>query len=467
MRVILFLAMFWYAMGFAQQTPSPEPSPLPEAEAPAPAMPKLESGTSTELILDASGSMKAKLQGKIKLTQAKRVLHAYMVQAMHDNVKLGLRVYGLEEKNCQDSKLVLKFGETGMQAVDKALDNVDPKGYGKTPLAYSLEEAAKDLAKQPEPRRIVVVTDGLDTCQGDPCKVAKELKKKFDVKIYVVGYTVSPEEQQQLKCIGDQSGGAAFTANDTSSLFNSLSKTSEFQGNNLFVRSPDPLAVVKVFKLVNGQRHYFQTFVAALGTKVPPGLYRVEVTFRKPYVFPNVSIAKNQKKVLVVKGGGILHVEFLDKLMTVEVQNLVGAKILTSTTDVDIKVPTGYYKLKITSPPFSTTQIDDVSIFPMDYTKETVDNFGVVRTEVPPRVSAVPLGFYVYDEKKKLDVGSYVTGLPVVLPVGTYTFQSTHGISQQQIDVVSRKEAKLTLNPAPKPAKPTKPLQEHGAPAEK
>src|SRR6185436_1424125 len=89
------------------------------------APPPLEPGTSTELILDASGSMKAKLGGKIKLVQAKRVLHAYMQQAIQENVRLGLRIYGLQEKNCMDSQLLLKFGETGMDAVDRALDNVN------------------------------------------------------------------------------------------------------------------------------------------------------------------------------------------------------------------------------------------------------------------------------------------------------------------------------------------------------
>lgn len=372
-----------------------------------------------------------------------------MLAAERENVKLALRVYGLKEKDCKDSKLVLPFGETGMNAVDRSLDEVNPKGYGKTPLTYSLQEAAKDLAKMPHPRRLVVITDGLDTCGGDPCKIARELAKKLDVKIFVVGYALGPEEQRQLQCLADLTGGTNVNADDTQSLFAAMLPKPPEDQINLLVKGPDPTAKARVFVNIDGKNEFVESFITSIGTKVPAGTYNVEVQYKKHFWFHNVIIREKEKKVLWVTGDGFVHVKFLDKLMRVQVLNPLGAVVREGQSDEDIKVPTGYYKIKATAKPFVTADIDDVMVIPRDVTEERVENFGVLKATVPGRVSAVPVGYYIWDEKNQRDLGSYLSGLRVVLPAGMYSLMTIDKIRIENVDVPDRKQVDVMLQPTP------------------
>jgi Ca-activated chloride channel family protein len=411
-------------------------------------MPEVSKDVITELILDASGSMKQKIQSRTKLFQAKRVLRAFMTEAHQDNMVLGLRVYGLHENNCKDTQMVMKFGDKGADAIHTAMQEVNPKGYGKTPLALSLQEAAKDLRSlKPEdakkPKRIIVVTDGIDTCGGDPCKVAKLLAENHDLRIFVVGYTLSTEDREKLKCMANLTGGQYWDANDLNSLLQALKDLSNHD-KNLFVKSPDPLGISEVWR--SGKK--ISEFVSSIGTRIEPNVaHDVVVKLDPPYPFKGVSVGPREKKTLEVKGNGKVTIKFMEGLFTVQVLNETGKVITTFASDTPSDVPTGSYKVRAVSPPFAEAMLDDIKVVPNGHYEESIRGFGSLQLDARPEQPG-PHGFYVFDDVKKTDIGSYLTDTPAVLPLGRYVLKT---VGNAILKNVYPDDHKVIHIPAPPP----------------
>jgi hypothetical protein len=137
--------------------------------------------------------MNAKLpNGETRIDVARRTIKgtALLIDPKAD---LSLRMYGAQsaasQKYCQDTNLALPFGPAGAAAAGIAghVDAVRAQGY--TPIAYSLQQAANDFPADAKDRVIVVVSDGKETCQGDPWAAAKALGAKGFV-IHTVGFVV-------------------------------------------------------------------------------------------------------------------------------------------------------------------------------------------------------------------------------------------------------------------------------------
>ena len=172
---------------------------------------------SVALILDASGSMHARLPGgESRIAAAQKAVKG-VAAVVDPNAQLGLRVYGARspaaEKNCEDSQLAVPLGPaaaTGPQ-IQAAVDQVKAQGW--TPIAYSLEQAAADFGAGGKDRTIVLVSDGKETCKGDPVLTARALGAK-GIVIHTVGYAVDSAARMQLEGIARASGGKYFEAPD-------------------------------------------------------------------------------------------------------------------------------------------------------------------------------------------------------------------------------------------------------------
>jgi len=178
-------------------------------------------------ILDASGSMWGQLPDKqSKIKAAKSVLQDVVGQ-LPSSVSAGLIAYGHRRKgDCTDIELVQKAQPGGGQIIAKRLEQLVPRG--KTPISESLELAGKSLTGIEDPTTIVLVSDGLETCKGDPCAVAAALAKSYSkLKIHVVGYAVNGVAAKQLQCIAEKGRGAYFTADDYDGLSTALNKVTE------------------------------------------------------------------------------------------------------------------------------------------------------------------------------------------------------------------------------------------------
>lgn len=169
-------------------------------------------------ILDASNSMWGQVDGKAKITIAKDALTKLMSD-IPDDMNVALMAYGHQKKDsCTDVQMRSPMvNKASRFMVLEAMNGIEPKG--KTPISYSLQEAGKYLSKNYKGvnNNIVLISDGVETCRGDPCATAEALvKANVNVKVHVVGFDISEKDRKQLACIADKGNGKYFSAKGTS-----------------------------------------------------------------------------------------------------------------------------------------------------------------------------------------------------------------------------------------------------------
>jgi hypothetical protein len=164
-----------------------------------------------EIVYDASGSMWAQIEGKHRFQVLNKALESFLTK-VPDSVSLALRVYGGSQKSsCEDTQLVVPFATDNRDAIKAAIRKIKP--LGKTPIAASLLAAAEDLRGREGKRVIVLVSDGKETCGGDPCETARQLAERDAIKIDVVGFGIVDEAtRRQLECIATVGSGSYFDA---------------------------------------------------------------------------------------------------------------------------------------------------------------------------------------------------------------------------------------------------------------
>ncbi|WP_223649066.1 vWA domain-containing protein [Hymenobacter psoromatis] len=158
-------------------------------------------------LLDASGSMMAPWEGKPRWEVAKRLL-AKMADSLnaYPNLELGLRVYGHQhpnaEQNCEDSRLEVPFAPKNAAAIKARLKTL--KAQGNTPITYSLEQSAKDFPQDKASRNVLLlITDGVESCKGDPCAASLALQRKhIFLKPFVIGIGAEKDFGKALECLG-------------------------------------------------------------------------------------------------------------------------------------------------------------------------------------------------------------------------------------------------------------------------
>ena len=180
------------------------------------------------LVLDASGSMREPHgDGRSRFRAAVGALRE-VVAALPDELEVGLRVYGARiddgPGSCQDSELTVPVGPVDKPALRRALGDARP--LGNTPIAVSLREAAEDLGEEGA-RSIVLVSDGEESCGGDPCRVARDLTQDgLDLHVDVVGFQVDASARNQLTCVAQAGRGTFYDAPDADALASQLGRLS-------------------------------------------------------------------------------------------------------------------------------------------------------------------------------------------------------------------------------------------------
>lgn len=159
-------------------------------------------------ILDASNSMNAKWGEQTRIEAAKELL-SKTVEDLDGvpNLEMGLRVYGHQSpitatyQDCNDTKLEVPFGTNNISAISHKISTI--KAKGTTPIARSLEAAADDFPDNQSRNVIILITDGLEACDNDPCVVAKKLKDKgVNVTPFVIGLGMDLSYLEKFNCIG-------------------------------------------------------------------------------------------------------------------------------------------------------------------------------------------------------------------------------------------------------------------------
>ena len=175
-------------------------------------------------VLDASGSMWGQVDGKAKIAIAKEVLNE-LVDGLPQDMQVGLFAYGHRTKgDCEDIEMLVPVGPIDARAMKAKVAALNAKG--KTPLSAAVTQAAKALRYTEEKATVILVSDGLETCNADPCGLAAELAMSgVDFTVHVVGFDISKEEQSQLRCLADKTGGLFLAAGNARSLRDALTQT--------------------------------------------------------------------------------------------------------------------------------------------------------------------------------------------------------------------------------------------------
>lgn len=209
------------------------PTPTTSAQSPD-RPPQKQELAPVMLVLDASGSMRAKDPGGgTKMDAAKDAVRTLADDAP-DCARLGLTVYGAGTGNsasekaagCRDVQVRHKIGARDGDGLVRSIAKVKPRGY--TPIGAALKKAAAALPAE-GPRSIVLVSDGEDTCAPpDPCDVAKDLSKQgVDLKVHSVGFDVDSRARKQLSCVASSTGGSYVGADDADDLDSALNRVTQ------------------------------------------------------------------------------------------------------------------------------------------------------------------------------------------------------------------------------------------------
>jgi Ca-activated chloride channel homolog len=193
-RVFLFvigLCLVLTSLGYSQQVKPPE-KPKPTSR--------------ILFVFDASQSMYGLWQSDTKFNIATRLFMNILDSLKNvKNLELALRVYGHQKQfppqDCDDSRLEVPFGPDNVPKIKNRLKTIVPKGT--TPIAISLEQAAGDFPPCDHCRNIIIlITDGLEECGGDPCLVSHELQKKgFVLKPFIIG--IGKDFRKSFDCVGN------------------------------------------------------------------------------------------------------------------------------------------------------------------------------------------------------------------------------------------------------------------------
>lgn len=167
-------------------------------------------------VFDASNSMNAFWDGNRKIEVATRLLSESLEELYGiPGLELALRVYGHQTKfiegkqDCDDTELVIPFARGNNLLIRKALSRLQARGT--TPIARSLQRAAEDFSNADSRKVIILITDGIEACDEDPCVVSRMLQEKgIIVKPFIIGIGIEEAYKETFRCVGN-----FFDASDT------------------------------------------------------------------------------------------------------------------------------------------------------------------------------------------------------------------------------------------------------------
>ncbi|NSW46289.1 MAG: VWA domain-containing protein [Bacteroidales bacterium] len=158
-------------------------------------------------VFDASQSMYSRWGSDTRMNIAKRMLSQMLDSLKYvENVEVALRVYGHQKpvppQDCSDTRLEVPFHKNNIDEIKSVIQKIEPKGT--TPIARSLEAAALDFPKSTPSRNIIIlITDGVEACDGDPCAVSIELQKQgIILKPFVIGIGLDADFKKTFECVG-------------------------------------------------------------------------------------------------------------------------------------------------------------------------------------------------------------------------------------------------------------------------
>ncbi|MBM1956232.1 VWA domain-containing protein [Sulfitobacter pseudonitzschiae] len=178
---------------------------------------------STILVLDASGSMWGQIDGINKITIARDVV-GDIVSDFPADQNLGFVTYGHRERGqCADIETLVEPAPGTAAEIAGIVEGLNPRGM--TPMTDAVVTAAQALRHTEQAATVILVSDGIETCNPDPCAAARALEEAgVDFTAHVIGFDVRGEADAllQMQCIAEETGGRFLTADNAQELNEAL-----------------------------------------------------------------------------------------------------------------------------------------------------------------------------------------------------------------------------------------------------
>ncbi len=238
------------------------------------------------IVLDHTGSMAEIVGGERKLDVAKDVV-ADLVGDLPNGAKVGLREFA----GCGRSTLLVPIEPLTDPAEFEAKVRT-LNASGSTPIEYTLRQIPGDFSATAGTKLVLLITDGMETCKGDPVKAAQDLLAAgYDLRINIVGFDISrvSSARDQLMQIAQATGGVFLEATSREELRQALSLVAPFS--------------YSVYDSA-GTLVYTGRLGEATGPQLPAGSYRVVIGTTPPIVLENVQVTDQQTTLVNVEQQG-------------------------------------------------------------------------------------------------------------------------------------------------------------------
>jgi hypothetical protein len=254
---------------------------------------ELAPGVGMEIILDTSASMLERLGGERRIDVAKASLRRLVDEALTDQLPIAMRTFGGKGKGARarcGTRLTLPLQPLDRAALRRLIDSLEARRKTATPIAASLAAVADDLASVTGARTVVLVTDGDETCEGDPDAAIAALRAAgIDVTLDVVGFALDDEALKARMAGWAAAGGGTYVdAGGADELVDALSAA---LGVPFRVYGP------------GGEVSAGGT-VGADPLPLDPGTYRVEVLSDPPVEFDEVVVGGGESVTLELPARG-------------------------------------------------------------------------------------------------------------------------------------------------------------------
>ena len=195
-------------------------------------------------ILDASGSMWERVEGKPRIVIAKETLSSLIEQTPAE-IRTGITAYGHRRKfDCSDIQEIVPLKNLDPMTKFQIQERISSlNAVGKTPITDSIQQTVDRLKSEEGESTIVLISDGLESCGKDPCALTTELKSSgISFVMHVVGFGLLKEQEQKLACIAEAGGGEFFTASNAADLLDALTVVKESVVEQVKVElAPEPV----------------------------------------------------------------------------------------------------------------------------------------------------------------------------------------------------------------------------------
>jgi len=237
-----------------------------------------------ELILDASGSMLQRMEGRRRIDIAKTLLIGAVEESLPSGTPVALRVFGHQQPNTCRTDLEQALAPLDAENLTRKLNAIEARNLAKTPIADSLDKVREDLKAATGRRTVVLVTDGKETCDGDPQAVIESLTDEgFEVTLNIVGFAIDdPDLAETFRQWAGRAGGRYLSANNPEELSAAL-KTALQTVYEIRDRSGDLVA---------------EAVVGGDPVELEAGYYEVTVRSVPAFSFDEVEVAPGEEVVL-------------------------------------------------------------------------------------------------------------------------------------------------------------------------